>query len=58
MLGRFTFSALAACAGPWLVAWAVMSAAAITGSTSGVSYSHPFIGHWMAGISGLRGGAP
>ena len=57
MLGRFTFSTLAACAGPWLIAWAVMSAAAITGFTSGVLYSQPSIGHLMAGILGPRGGA-
>ena len=35
-----------------------MCAAAITGSTSGVSYSQPSIGHRIFGISGPCGGAP
>ena len=54
MLGLFTFSTLAACVGwlgaRWLVAWVVMSAAAITASVSRVSYSHPSIGHFTTGI--------
>ena len=59
--GLFTCSTFAACVGlsgaRWLVEWVVMSAAAIIGSTSGVSYSQPSIGHLTRGIVGPRGGA-
>ena len=33
-----------------------MSAAAITGSMSGVAYLQPSIGHWTVSISGPCGG--
>ena len=54
MVGRFTFStlAVAALAPDTLcsVAWAVIRAAATTGSVSGVSYGLPSIGHFTTGI--------
>ena len=57
MPGLFTFSSVAASvvllSAGWLVAWAVINAAAITESTSGVLYSHPSTGNLITGILGF-----